>query len=234
MQTFTITPELRAELTKRRGKLHPFETIEPAKTALLVVDMQNYFMADGEPACCPEAREIVPNVNRLAATVRDGGGLVVWIVTEAKPETPIDWANLYEAYSPEAKAKRQANLGKTGSGFPLWPTLDVESADATVIKTRYSAFIQGSSDVEDVLRARKLDTVLVAGVATNVCCESTARDAMMRSFRTIMVSDANAAFTQENHEHSLKNFLTTFGDVQTTDEAIAHLKAGARTVRAAE
>jgi len=234
MQTFSVTPDVLKELTRRRGKLHPYEQLAPAKTALLVVDMQNYFMAEGEPACCPPAREIVPNVNALAAKVRLTGGLVVWIQTEAKPETPDDWANLYECYSPEAKEKRQENLAHDGSGFPLWPTLVTTPQDALVVKTRYSAFIQGSSNVEDVLRGRGIETVLVAGVATNVCCESTARDAMMRGFRTIMVSDANAAFTQENHEHALRNFLIIFGDVQSTDEVIGRLDAGARTARAAE
>jgi ureidoacrylate peracid hydrolase len=133
MQTFTITPDLKEHLMKRRGRVHPFERLDAAKTAFIVVDMQNYFMADGEPGCCLPARDIVPNINRLAAEMRARGGLVVWIMTEAKPETPVDWANLYESYTPEAKAKRQANLGKGGSGFPLWPALEVESTDATVI-----------------------------------------------------------------------------------------------------
>lgn len=234
MQTFTITSDLEAQLIARRGKLHPFDTLDPVKTAFVVVDMQNYFLADGEPACCPPARDIVPNINRLAETMRQLGGFVVWIVTEAKPETPADWANFYEAYSPEAKAKRQKNLGKNGSGFPIWPALKVEAGDATVVKTRYSAFIQGASDLDATLRARGIDTLLIGGTVTNVCCESTARDAMMLGYRTVMVADCNAAVTQENHQMSLQNFLVTFGDVQTTEQAIANLAKSAKTVRAAE
>jgi ureidoacrylate peracid hydrolase len=237
MQTFEITPDIAEELTRRRGFLHPYERLSPRQTALVVVDMQNYFMADGEPACAPAARLIVPNVNRLAAKTREHGGLVVWIMTEAKDETPADWANLYECYSPEAKAKRQANLGKHGSGFPLWPKLEVEPNDEAVIKTRYSAFVPGASNLDEVLRARGIDTILVTGVATNVCCESTARDGMMMGYRAVMVSDANAAFTQENHAHALRNFLVTFGDVQTTDEVLVNLDRGGRQsgqARAAE
>jgi len=234
MQTFTISKELEADLVRRRGKVHPYERLDPAKTALVVVDMQNYFMQDGQPSCAPAARDIVPNVNALAAELRALGGFVVWIQTEAKPETPVDWANHYEAMSSEGVAKRQKNLGKDGSGFPIWSALKVEPEDARVIKTRYSAFIAGSSNLEDVLRKRGIDTILVTGVATNVCCESTARDGMMRGFRTLMVSDGNAAFTQENHEHCLKNFLATFGDVQTTAEVIGNLRATAKTARAAE
>jgi ureidoacrylate peracid hydrolase len=234
MQTFTITPQLEADLLKKRGKIHPYERLDPAKTALVVVDMQNYFMQDGQPACAPAAREIVPNVNALAAKMRALGGLVVWIQTEAKPETPIDWANNYECTSPEAKAKRQANLGKTGSGFPLWSALEVKPEDTRVIKTRFSAFIGNNSNLEEVLRKRGCDTMIITGVATNVCCESTARDGMMLGFRTLMVSDGNAAFTQENHEHCLKNFIIQFGDVQSTAEVIGNLEATARTARAAE
>jgi nicotinamidase-related amidase len=223
MQTFTITPDIKENLMKRRGRVHPFERLDAAKTAFIVVDMQNYFMADGEPGCCLPARDIVPNINRLAAEMRARGGLVVWIMTEAKPETPVDWANLYESYTPEAKAKRQANLGKGGSGFPLWPALDVESTDATVIKTRYSAFIQGSSNLKEVLDARGIDTILIGGTVTNVCCESTARDGMMLGYRTVMVADCNAAVTQENHQSALAGFLAIFGDVQTTDQTITNL-----------
>jgi ureidoacrylate peracid hydrolase len=234
MQTFEITSDVADELKRRRGFLHPYERLTPKETALVVVDMQNYFMADGEPACAPAARLIVPNVNALAAKVRSLGGLVVWIMTEAKDETPADWANLYECYSPEAKAKRQANLGKHGSGFPLWPKLEVERSDEIVIKTRYSAFVPGASNLDSVLKAHGIDTLLVTGVATNVCCESTARDGMMMGYRTVMVSDANAAFTQENHAHALRNFLVTFGDVQSTAQTLQNLERGAKQAQAAE
>ena len=62
----------------RRGRLHPFDDIDPARTALVVVDLQNGFMAPGQPAEIAQAREIVPNVNRLAAAVRRAGGAVAW------------------------------------------------------------------------------------------------------------------------------------------------------------
>jgi ureidoacrylate peracid hydrolase len=234
VQTFTITPDLEAHLIKRRGRIHPFERLDAAKTAFIVVDLQNYFMADGEPGCTPPARDIVPNVNRLAAEMRNRGGLVVWIQTEAKPDTPVDWANLYESYTPEAKAKRQANLGKTGSGFPLWPALAVERGDETVIKTRYSAFIQGSSNLKEVLDKRGIDTILIGGTVTNVCCESTARDGMMLGYRTVMVADCNAATSQENHQSSLAGFLAIFGDVQTTDQTISNLAKHSAKKQAAE
>ena len=98
---------------------------------------------------------------------------------------------------------------------------------------RYSAFIQGSSDLAAALRERDIDTVLITGCVTNVCCESTARDAMMLNFRTVMVSDGNAAVTDQEHANSLIAFYLNFGDVLTTDESVEALRAPARPAEAA-
>jgi len=224
MKPFAIPAELQQRLLARRGRLHAYDAFDARRTAFLVVDMQNFFMQDGQLMCAPGAREIVPAVAHLADAVRAAGGLVVWIVTEATEESREAWSNFHELFHPEAQARRFASLGAQGEGFKLWPALRPALPDPTVVKRRYSAFIQGGSDIEPVLRARGIDTVLVGGVATNVCCESTARDCMMRGFRTIMVSDANASFTEAEHEAALLNFITYFGDVQTVDEAIARLR----------
>ncbi len=223
MAEFRIPEDIRQRLIARRGRLHAYDTYEGATTALLVVDMQNFFMKEGELMCAPAAREIVPAVNRLARALREAGGLVAWIAMEASEESKEAWDNFHELFRPEARDRRFASLGPKGEGHRLWPALDVVAGDARVVKRRYSAFVQGSSEVEAVLRERSIETVLVAGVATNVCCESTARDCMMRGFRTIMVSDANASFTLEEHEAALRNFITYFGDVQSTDEVIERL-----------
>ncbi len=90
-------------------------------------------------------------------------------------------------------------------------------------KITYSAFIAGSSDIDAQLRSRGIETVLIAGTATNVCCESSARDAMMLDYRVIMLSDANATWTDEEHAATLDNFMLFFGDVMTADEVIGRL-----------
>ncbi|MGH8734664.1 MAG: isochorismatase family protein, partial [Burkholderiales bacterium] len=84
-------------------------------------------------------------------------------------------------------------------------------------------FIAGSSDIDAQLKSRGIDTLLVTGTVTNVCCESTARDAMMLDYRVIMLSDGNASLTDEEHAAALNNFLIFFGDVMSTDEATARL-----------
>ena len=223
MKPFEVPEQLEKKLIARRGRLHAYESFEGSATALVVIDMQNFFIRDGEQMAAPAAREIVPNINRLAAAVREAGGLVVWIQAEAADPATDDWGPMLELFHAEARKRRYASLGRHGEGFKLWSELDVKPSDATVVKRRYSAFIQGASDLEEVLRRRGIETVLITGVATNVCCESTGRDCMMRGFRTIMVSDANASFSEAEHEAALLNFITYFGDVQSTEDVVARL-----------
>jgi ureidoacrylate peracid hydrolase len=92
-----------------------------------------------------------------------------------------------------------------------------------VRKVTYSAFMPDSCDLDAQLNARGIDTVLIAGTATNVCCESSARDAMLRDYRVIMLSDANATWTDEEHAGALNTFAIFFGDVMTTGEAIGRI-----------
>ena len=124
--------------------------------------------------------------------------------------------------------KRRRSLSRDSKGYELFPDLKVEPQDLIVEKKRYSAFIQGSSDLEAILRQRGLDTLLITGTVTNVCCELTARDAMMLNFKTVMITDGNAANTDEDHNAALSNFYLTFGDIMSTDFAIGCLKRNAR------
>ena len=94
---------------------------------------------------------------------------------------------------------------------------------APILPAAHSAFIAGSSDIDEKLKSRGIETLLITGTATNVCCESTARDAMMLDYRVIMVSDANAASTDEEHAATLNNFILFFGDVMTADEGVGRL-----------
>jgi ureidoacrylate peracid hydrolase len=204
------------------------------RTALLVVDMQNAFLMEGvgHNVIAP-ARDIVPNVNRLAAAVRPLGGTVIWIQATADERLVADWSVMHDMMTPEARERRIRSTWRGSPGHQLWSGLDVHAGDPIVEKSRYSAFIQGSSDIEALLRGRGIDTVIVTGTVTGVCCESTARDAMMRNFRTIMISDANAARTDEEHNAALCAFYHTFGDVMSTDEAIGYLTANRPAARAA-
>jgi ureidoacrylate peracid hydrolase len=230
MHTPNIDPWFlnRAKKT-REGRLNAYETLEARKTALVVVDMQNYFVAEGMPSYVPEARTIVPNINRLARAMRTKGGLVIWIQTEARIADPQDWASRKESVSAAGWAKRQALLARSGGGFPLYPTCEVLPGDRIAIKYRYSAFIPHPSELHDLLRAHGIDTLLITGTTTSTCCESTARDAANWDYRTIMVSDGTADHTDALHNHTLGKFLLTFGDVQATDEVLSKLLSPEKT-----
>jgi ureidoacrylate peracid hydrolase len=228
MHKLSIPKSVVDRVIAKRGREFVYEDMDPAKTALVVVDMQNAFMLPGVAhALCPMAEHIVPNINRLAESVRETGGTVVWIKTTFTPEVLESWSVYYEMASPESGAKRIAALTADSKGHELWSTLDVRSDDLIVEKKRFSAFIQGSSNLAEELRSRGVDTVLITGTVTNVCCESTARDAMMLNFRTVMVTDGNAAVTDEDHNASLAAFYLTFGDIMSTDTLVSLLKRNA-------
>jgi ureidoacrylate peracid hydrolase len=229
----TIPDSIVRRVIEFRGSEHSFADLDPARTALVVVDLQHAFMNEAVGfAPVPAARDIVPAVNRLAATVRETGGGVFWIKMTHDERCFDDWSVAYELPTPQFRDKRIAALTEGTLGHELWPELDVQPEDEIVRKYRYSAFMPGTSELPNRLRARGLDTVLITGTVTNVCCESSARDANMTNFRTIMVSDGNAALTQELHDASLTAFYLTFGDVMDTDMIIASLRR-AQPARAA-
>lgn len=223
---YVLAEHVRQRIERRRGKLHIYDRIEAPRTALLVVDMQDGFCKPGEASEVPVSRAIVPNINRLAASLRAAGGIVVWITSEFTPEEIRGWDAFFDNfYSPERRDRVARSLAPGGSGAPIWKELDVQKNDWTCIKKRFSALIQGASDLEPRLRQAGIDTVLVTGTVTNVCCESTARDAAMRNFKVVMVSDGNAAHSDEDHNNALGALFQVFADVMTTDEVIARLAA---------
>lgn len=228
MHKIAISKSVVDRVIARRGREFVYEDMDPRKTALVVVDMQNAFLMPGVAhSLCPMAQEIVPNINELAKAMRVTGGTVVWIKTTFTDETLKSWSTYYDLSKPEQNAKRAEALAAGSKGHELWAALDVQPGDVTVEKKRFSAFIQGSSNLAEVLRERGIDTVVVTGTVTGVCCESTARDAMMCNFKTVMVSDGNAAMTDEDHNASLANFYLTFGDVMSTEKVISCLTRNA-------
>lgn len=234
MHNIAIPERVTQSVIQRRGTAHPFAGLDPAKTALIVIDLQNGFMMDDVAhALCTMAREIVPNVNRLASAVRETGGHVFWIQNTHDESCLESWSNMHAMTLPEKTAKRIESMSEGTLGHQLWDALDVHDDDSKVLKYRYSAFLPGYSKLPDILKEGGFDTVLITGTVTNVCCESSARDAMMMNFKTIMVTDGNAATTDEEHNSSLVNFYLTFGDIMSTDELIECLHKNAGGARSA-
>jgi ureidoacrylate peracid hydrolase len=212
---------------KHRGAEHVFTDLDPAKTALIVIDMQNAFMLPGVAFVeIKTAPEIVPNINRLAAAVRSAGATVVWIAMTHTDDVAVDWSTYCALSTEEIDTRRSQALTKGTKGHEFFETLDVRPGEPVIEKTRFSALIQGSSGLDAFPRARGIDTLLITGCLTDVCCESTARDAMMLNYRPIMVTDANAADTDADHNAALTAFYTTFGDVMPTEMLVDLLGRG--------
>ncbi len=228
MHKVVIPGSIVERVIKHRGKEHIYEDLDPKKTALLVVDLQNAFMLPGVAhALCETAPAIVPNVNAIAHTVRETGGAVVWIKSTFDEKSLVTWPVLHEMAGPQRTIRRLAAMAEGTKGHEFWAGLDIRPTDLIVNKDRYSAFIQGSSDLAEVLSKRGIDTVVITGTVTNVCCESTGRDAMMLNFKSIMVTDANAALTDEEHNASLIAFYLSFGDIMPTDLLMSCLRRNA-------
>jgi len=203
-----------------RGRaMNFFPSLELAKTALIVVDMQNGFMLADMPTGNQHAIDIVPNVNRLATAFRDAGSKVVWTrhtYVEATPFAPPAWQLTDQFRYREALE----TLRPGARGHSLHADMAVEAADLVTDKYRYSAFIQNSSGLDAALRADGIDTIVVSGTVTNCCCESTARDGNMLGYKTYFVSDATAAPTDEEHNAALLSMAALFADVRSTDEML--------------
>src|SRR5262245_55678471 len=216
MHSAEIRKEIVDRVLARRGKLHLYDRLDPKKTALLVIDMQNAFVASGAPVEVPAARDIVPSINRLCAELRKRGVPVIWVLHENRKDGS-DWDGFFGAFVSD-RGKAAGALSAGSEMQKLFPDLNVESSDLRVAKSRYSAFIK--SGFEKKLNDRGIDTLLIAGTKTNVCCECTARDAMMLDYKVVMLSDCTAALSDEEHRATLENMIQQFGDVLTADEAL--------------
>jgi ureidoacrylate peracid hydrolase len=214
---------LDAAARRRGGRRYAFADIDPTKTALIVIDMQKYFMEPGMAAEVPIAREIVPNINKLASSLRSAGGQVAWVITTFDENTFDDWSVVKDLFSTERCQAMIENLSIGGPGHALWPEFEVNDQDWNIDKNRFSAFINNSSDLEKRLKGAGIDTVIITGTLTDVCCESSARDAMMCNFKTIMITDANAASSDDDHNNALNAVARLFVDVLSTDEMITRL-----------
>ena len=229
MHRIDIPQDVFDYVVQRRGRRIVNSDIDPRKTAMIAIDLQNGFMKEEVAhVVTPAAVEIVPNVNRIARSLRAAGGLVCWTRQTVDDDSLQTWSHFHERLnSPQLRDRRITALREGSPGHALWQDLDVTHEDVVVNKTRWSAFIQGSSSLEVILRKSGVDTLVITGTWTDVCCESTARDAVMLNFKTIMVTDATATISDRAHNASLAAFYLTFGDIMSTDEVISYIERNA-------
>ena len=219
-----IRKEIIERVLERRGRLHLYDRLDPRRTALVVIDMQNAFVAKGAPVEVPAARGIVAPINRLATELRKLRVAVIWVCHQ-NDVNGRDWERFFGSFVAPQNRQRAAQALTVGDPLQrLYPELAVSPGDLATTKNRYSALIGQSSGLGSMLKEHGIDTLLIAGTKTNVCCECTARDAMMLDYKVVMLSDCTAALSDEEHRATLENVIQQFGDVMTSDEVLRILK----------
>jgi nicotinamidase-related amidase len=214
------TIELPAWAITRGRAMNCFPHIDLARTALVVVDMQNAFTLPGQVFGNPHACDIVGNVNRLADAVRAAGGPVIWTrqtIAAQPPQAYPDWQ--FNRADPFVRSAIDA-LTTGAYGHALNAQMAVAPGDLVIDKYRYSAFVEHASNLDAILKSLDIDTLIIAGTLTNCCCESTARDANMLGYKILFAADATAAVTDAEHNAALLNLCIMFADVRSTAEIL--------------
>ena len=129
MHEVKLSPEIVARIKQRRGRLHAYEEIEPARTALVVIDMQNVWVKEGQPAYTPCCQGIVPNINRLAAATRRAGGRVYWVRAIYGGAAAADWTSYPGFFGPENSTAMLEALTEGAESAALWHEMDVQPGD---------------------------------------------------------------------------------------------------------
>lgn len=193
--------------------------IDPAHSALIVVDVQNDFCASEgmmarEGNDLTMVQETVPRILDLIEAARRAGVLVIYIQSiYGRTGSPY----LSDVWLEQAERRRKGSytefaVCEEGSwNFEFYGGIEPSDDEIVVHKHRFSAFQGGDLDI--VLRSRNIRTVVMTGVATNVCVETTAREAFVRDFHVVFVSDCSATYRQEDHDMTLRNIDRFFGEV---------------------
>ena len=192
--------------------------VNKSRACLVVIDMQNEFLEERGAAFFHYATEIVPNVKRVLLASRKARIPVVF--TGHVHEDPATDGGLTADWWPEVKKGRSLRSGTRG--VAIIDDLRPRKTERIVWKHRYSAFY--NTDLEIVLRGLGVTDIIITGVMTNVCCETTARDAFARDFNVFFVADATAATEPELHVASLKNLAYAFAYVLTTQDLLKQIR----------
>lgn len=193
--------------------------IDPEKCALVVIDMQNSFVEEGAVFEAPRGREIIPAINQLIEHARSAGIPVIWTQSD---HSPPGGGLILERY-PVIKNTHELWLGDRSHDLYEEVTPPIEG-EHRVVKHKYDAFFD--TDLDTSLKNLGKDTIILVGVASEVCCESTARTGFFKEYKVVMPRDATAAFRPELHDVTCDRIDALFGRVMSTKELLAILESG--------
>jgi nicotinamidase-related amidase len=195
-------------------RIEPFNVhrmeINPDTVGLLVIDMQEFFLDPDSPTFTCGGLAVLPNVKRLVEAFRRAGCPVIFTRHVHHPDG-LDAGIMgwwWEGMCLEGTEESEVH----GDIAPL-------AHEKVVDKHRYSAFY--NTDLETVARCLGLEDLVVSGIMTNMCCESTARDAYYRDYRVFFLADGTGSINEEMHLATLLNVAFGFAYVTTTDDVIA-------------
>ncbi|NLI15303.1 MAG: cysteine hydrolase [candidate division Zixibacteria bacterium] len=216
MKSYVTPEQLSAKTTVWLDKIKPFNNhqmiLNREKAALMVVDMQNFFLDPNSPTFTCGGLAILPNIKKMIAAFRNAGRPVIYTKHVHHPNR-IDagimgwwWEGMCIEGSPESEVHSE-----------IAPV----AGEKVVLKHRYSAFY--NTDLETILRCLKIEDLVITGIMTNMCCESTARDAYYRDYRVFFPADGTGSINEEMHLASLLNLAFGFADITTADGILSQL-----------
>lgn len=202
--------------------------LRSAGTALIVIDMQKGFLDDGAALQVPGGKSLIPAINNVIRVMRRIGAPIVFTQFVYDPRVPSLLGDLHPEHKPP-----KPNL-PTGLGFPsgccllgdesaeIHPDLEREPSDYVLVKQGYDSFYQ--TPLDDFLRLRGIDTLILTGVLTDVCVWHTASGAVHRNYRVAVLRDAVAALSPDTHRSTLNSLSWSIARVLTSHQAIAELE----------
>jgi nicotinamidase-related amidase len=216
MDYYVTAKTIQAKSSQWLHRISSFNTHEmqfnPSRSALLVIDMQRFFLDPDSPSFTCGGLAILPNLIKLIQAYRSKHLPVIYTRHVHHPDM-LDagimgwwWQGMCKEGSPESE---------------VHPDIAPLQGEKEILKHRYSAFY--NTDLETVLRCLKVEDLVIAGIMTNMCCESTARDAYFRDYRLFFLADGTGSVTEEMHLASLLNLAFGFAWVTTVASILAQL-----------
>jgi len=193
--------------------------VNPKGTAILVIDLQKGFVNEGAFCEVPAARKMLPRLQRLIDVCKKQSIPVIYTRMSHRFIRSTVYPDLWPSHF---NADGSPILVPGSKEFELIEELKVEEGDILLDKDRYSAFFGTPLDL--ILKERGVKTLIVTGLASNVCCESTVREAFFLNYRVIFVDDLNVTLNDEMHRWAVENIRLVFGYVLSSDELIAKLQ----------
>lgn len=166
--------------------------LDIGKSALIVIDMQRYFMDEKSHAFVPEGKKMIPRIQAIIKKYHEAKRPVIFTsfaVAEDEPDPILNWWG--------------DSVREGSKDAEICGDLRPESEDLIIRKSTYSSFYK--TDLEDCLHQNNIKQLIITGVLTNLCCETTARDAFCRNLDVFVIKDCVASYDDEMHESSLKN-----------------------------